>query len=156
MGKPAPPRPTRPDSRTAAQSSSLLVTTGGFISSHILISPSLSIVTPFVIIPFASLISPTAVTLPETVAWIGAETNLSESPIFCPTATVSPTFTRGVHGTPICCCIEITTFEGMGILSTGISAVFLLWDTLTPPRPRRTAESTPWVFLLINSSPYSL
>ena len=72
-------------------------------------------------------------TLPETEAWIGAETKASESPITCPTVTVSPFFTVGVQTPPICCCIGIVTIFGGSIKTLSYSAVFLLWGTLTPP-----------------------
>jgi len=55
QGKPAPPRPTSPDARTAAIRSSLELTTGGVSPSTTRISPSDLMVTPLVISPFASL-----------------------------------------------------------------------------------------------------
>ena len=53
----------------------------------------------------------------------------------------------------ILCAIGSTTFDGMGIRSTGISAVFLLYAVCIPPRPFATALSTPLKVLLIISSP---
>ena len=81
VGKPAPPRPTRPESLTALMRSSLDSTFGGLMPSQRRISPSDSIVTAFETEPLGILISPIAVTVPDTEAWMGALTNLSLSPM---------------------------------------------------------------------------
>ncbi len=56
----------------------------------------------------------TSVTVPETGEWIGADINASVSPIFCPTVTGSPFFTRHSQGAPMCWDIGITTLFGSG------------------------------------------
>ena len=146
VGKPAPPIPTRPEARTARKKSSRLFTFGGSTPSNRRISPSDSIVTLCTRAPEGNVHSPMADTLPEMEAWIGALMNLSLSPIICPTETESPTLTTGVQGAPMCCCMGRMTRSGEGMRTGSISAVFLLCDTLTPPRGLRTAVSTPFIF----------
>ena len=46
---------------------------------------------------------PISFTTPDTELWILVDIKPFASPIFCPTKTLSPFFTIGVHGIPICC-----------------------------------------------------
>ena len=66
----------------------------------------------------------TATTVPETEAWTGAETGAWASPIFWYIFTVSPFFTSGVQGAPMCCAMGITTCFGGVITVTGTSGDF--------------------------------
>ena len=66
----------------------------------------------------------TATTVPETEACTGAETGAALSPIFWYIFTVSPFFTSGVQGAPICCAMGITTWGGGAITVTGTSGNF--------------------------------
>ena len=82
--------------------------------------------------PPAVMKSSMAVTVPETLEWIGAERKALLSPMSCPTVTVSFTFTSGSQGAPICWIMGITTLSGTGILTAALLAVFLQCFTLTP------------------------
>ena len=57
----------------------------------------------FTISPVGTLLGSIFLTVPDTDAWIGADTKPPASAIFCPFKTVSPTATIGVAGAPICC-----------------------------------------------------
>ena len=70
----------------------------------------------------------TAVTVPEMLAWTGAETKAGASPTFCPTSTWSPTATQGVQGAPMCMDMGITTWAGGGSFSIGFLLVAALWS----------------------------
>ena len=90
VGKPAPPRPTMPDSLIAFNMLSLSGHTGGTTLSWISWSPSGFISTATTSMPLEYTISRTSATVPETLEWTGADIGLSESPIFWPTRTLSP------------------------------------------------------------------
>ena len=64
--------------------------------------PSLSMTMQGSILPATVILGSMAFTLPETDENIGADTNASESAIFCPARTESPFATTGEHGAPIC------------------------------------------------------
>ena len=49
-----------------------------------------------------------------------------------PTFTVSPGFTAGTAGAPMCMDMGIVTAAGTGILTAAMSAVFFLCGTRTP------------------------
>ena len=132
VGNPAPPRPTRPQARTALIRSSRLFTTGGARSGQGVWSLSVVMTTLLHLSPPGVINSSMAVTVPETLEWIGADRNASVSPSSCPTVTVSFTFTRGSQGAPMCWIMGITTLSGTGILTAALLAVFLQCLTLTP------------------------
>ena len=77
--------------------------------------PSFSMTTLVTRLPMELSLGSMATTLPETEAWIGAETGRSESPIFWPRRTSSPTETIGVQGAPMCWDMGMTTCGGSGI-----------------------------------------
>ena len=52
--------------------------------------------------PVATRLGSIALTVPETLEKIGAETNPPASAIFCPLSTISPTFTHATAGAPMC------------------------------------------------------
>ena len=66
VGKPAPPRPTRPQACTAASRLSLSVTTGGFTAGSTVCSPSGWMVTAGQKLPLDRRTLSTPVTVPET------------------------------------------------------------------------------------------
>lgn len=112
--------------------SSRLFTTGGATSGQTVCCPSVVMVMLLHLSPPAVMNSSMAVTVPETLEWIGADRKASESPSSCPTVTVSFTLTRGSQGAPICWSMGMTTFSGTGILTAALPAVFLQCLTLTP------------------------
>jgi hypothetical protein len=65
-------------------------------------SPSVVMTMASDLAPRALKICSMALTLPDTLEWIGAETAASLSPMSWPTLTVSPTFTTGLQGAPMC------------------------------------------------------
>ena len=75
MGKPAPPSPQQPLSLTAARKLLRSVIMGGFTSGQTVCKPSVSMtaalpvsmVTALQVFPLASLISVTALTVPDTL-----------------------------------------------------------------------------------------
>ena len=137
-GNVAPPMPTMPASLTAASSSSLLIACQlrpiGRPSAHAS-SPSLSMT----IAPFSNFL-----TLPETDAWMSAWRNASVVAIFWPRFTISPIFTHGLHGAPMCCESGIVTTSGAGIVSMGAPLASSLpscgW---MPPKNRWNINITP-------------
>src|SRR5699024_9580060 len=90
VGKPAPPRPTRPLARTAARKLALSVTTGGRMDGSTVCLPSVWMTTESHSLPFARRNGSTADTLPDTLEWMLAETKPPASPISVPTQTSSP------------------------------------------------------------------
>ena len=68
VGKPAPPKPTRPLARTASRKSCMVSSFGGAMPSQRASSPSDSISTVCIIRPFEPSISPIFFTVPETLA----------------------------------------------------------------------------------------
>jgi len=65
----------------------------------------------------------TAFTVPEMLAWMGAETNPPGSPILCPIFTLSPTATIGLQGAPMCIDMGMTTSAGAASCSMAFSLV---------------------------------
>ena len=65
----------------------------------------------------------TATTVPDTLAWMGADTKATASPISCPMFTWSPTATTGLQGAPMCRDMGITTCAGGGSFSIGFLLV---------------------------------
>ena len=60
---------------------------------------------------------------PDTLAWMGAETNPPGSPILCPIFTLSPTATIGLQGAPMCIDMGMTTSAGAASCSMAFSLV---------------------------------
>ena len=114
-GKAAPPMPTMPASRMAWRISSS-VPGRGLVTVSSLKSFSMTTARAVPAVGWGRLSM--ATTVPETEAWTGTH-RPSASPIFWPRFTVSPTWTRGTQGAPICCCMGITTTEGVTVCSTG-------------------------------------
>ena len=105
VGKVAPPIPTIPAFFTISTISSTVRASGSagaFTSSLTVFWKSFSITTDTMSPPIEKGRGSMAFTVPETLAWMGADTNLSLSPINWPTLTKSPAFTTGVQGAPIC------------------------------------------------------
>ena len=83
----------------------------------------------------------TARTRPETDACTVA-LRPSASPIFWPRRTVSPGFTRGVQGFPICWSMGMTTWAGRGARDRGTSRESSLRPSgWTPPQNRCLMDS---------------
>ena len=108
VGKVAPPRPTTPPrrifSRMALPSSGMSVIRVSEVSmpsSHS--SPSRAISMVITGLPARSARGAIDLTVPETEAWMKAETKPPGSAIGWPTFTLSPTATSGFAGAPICC-----------------------------------------------------
>ena len=125
VGNPAPPKPTSPDLRIAAIKSSRLSTTGGLTDSSTVCCPSHAMTIVCVRTPLELMKSSMAVTVPDTLEWIGTLINASESASNWPTLTSSLTFTVGVHGVPICCKSGIVTLAGTGMDTVSQFIVFL-------------------------------
>ena len=70
--------------------------------------------------PAAEMISSSFFTLPDTLAWTGADRKPLASAIIWPTWTWSPTFTSSFAGAPMCMDIGITTSAGTGMASDGM------------------------------------
>ena len=87
VGKPAPPRPTRPESRTAWIKLALSVTTGGTTLSCTGVLAVGFDFDDFHGIAGAGDFFLTALTVPETLAWIGTAIGASARPISWPTLT---------------------------------------------------------------------
>ena len=87
-------------------------------------SPSVVMTMASDLAPRALKICSMALTLPDTLEWIGAETAASLSPMSWPTLTVSPTFTTGLQGSSIFCYLEMVTAAGTGMITLSNSAVF--------------------------------
>src|SRR5699024_156748 len=102
VGNPAPPRPTRPQARTAARKLALSVTTGGWTDGSTVCLPSVSMTTESHSLPLARRNGSTAVTLPDTLEWMLADTKPPASPISVPTHTSSPFLTVAFAGAPMC------------------------------------------------------
>lgn len=64
-------------------------------------------------------------TVPEMGVCIGAETNPPASATQSPRRTLSPFFTIGLAGAPICCDTGSTTSAGRGRFSIGFPAAIL-------------------------------
>ena len=88
-------------------------------------SPSFSMTTDMMLSPRGWGRGSTAMTLPETEAWTGAETGAGFSPIFWPIFTRSPFCTRGLQGAPMCWIMGITTWGGGAMTVTGMSGLFM-------------------------------
>ena len=104
VGKHAPPIPTMPAERislTYSEGAGLCPSSSSSEGALVYL-PSLSITIQGSRLPGTVILGSTALTVPDTPEKIGAETNASVSAIFCPARTVSPFFTRGEHGAPIC------------------------------------------------------
>jgi len=122
VGNAAPPIPTMPAARMRsliASSSRVSGSVSSSTPSAQASSPSLSMTTARVARPRGWGRSSTATTLPDTLAWTGAETNRlglegSGSPTTWPIRTASFFFTVGAHGTPMCCDMGSTTSAGAG------------------------------------------
>ena len=77
VGKPAPPKPTSPLLRTAVIRSERLSTFGGAMSGDRRCSPSLSMKIASTLPPSGIVILSIFLTVPETLAWMGALTKAS-------------------------------------------------------------------------------
>ena len=117
VGKPAPPRPATPASRTRSSSAAL-------VSPRQLSNPSQPIHSslPSSEISMQVSVRPDAcgtarasiaVTVPELGAWTGTLTGPCASAIICPPRTLSPTSTTGRAGAPICCVTGRTSLLGI-------------------------------------------
>ena len=126
VGRPAPPRPTHPEMRTASQKLRLSRTFGGITCSLTACSPSGSMTTALQSLPFKSRCSSTAVTVPETGEWIGAAMSFTVSPMKSPTLTLSPFLTIGRQGAPMPISIGTVIFSGSGSSVQALSCVPLL------------------------------
>ena len=73
-----------------------------------------------------------AVTVPETLEWMGAARKAVGSPIFCPTSTRSPFLTMQRQGEPRCCCMGMDTTGGRGMSMMELFSVFLEWAIRMP------------------------
>ena len=85
----------------------------------------------------------TADTVPDTLAWTGAETKAGASPTICPTVTLSPTATQGLQGAPMCRDMGITTRAGGGSSSIGFLLVAAFWSLGWMPPKKDCAISSP-------------
>jgi len=136
VGKPAPPRPTRPHSRTAARKLALSVTSGAFTAGSTVCLPSVLMTTESHIRPLERRKGSTAATVPETLEWIFAETKPPASPILVPTNTSSPFLTRAFAGAPMCWLIRMRTCAGRGIGTGLLAAVALSCGVCAPSAAR--------------------
>ena len=132
VGKPAPPRPTRPHACTAAMSEAWSVTSGGTQAGSGVCSPSALMTTAGTERPLGICTVSTASTVPDTPLWMAAPTKPPAAPTTVPTSTASPFFTVGVHGAPICCCMGSTIFSGRGMATVAIPDVFFSCGTRAP------------------------
>ena len=65
----------------------------------------------------------TAFTVPDTEAWMGAETKPPGSPMRWPMVTWSPGATMGLQGAPMCIDMGMTTSAGGASFSMAFSLV---------------------------------
>ncbi len=79
-------------------------------------------ITLLTLAPVKLATSSMALTVPATEECTGAETKASVDPISWPTATLSPTFTTGELGAPMCCCRGMTTSAGTGASTMALPA----------------------------------
>ncbi len=146
VGKVAPPMPTMPASFTRAEICSGVRASGslaGTQSGQGVSLKSFSITTLMTGTPEKWMRFSTADTVPETLAWTGAETKAGASPTFCPTVTWSPTDTQGVQGAPMCRDMGITTRAGGGRVSMGFLLVAALWSLGWMPPKKACAIGSP-------------
>ena len=136
VGKPAPPRPTRPLARTAARKLALSMTLGGWTAGSTVCWPSVWMTTASHALPLARRKGSTAVTVPDTLEWILAETTPAASPIRVPTHTLSPFLTTALAGAPICWLIRMRTCAGRGIGTGLLAAVALSCGVCAPSAAR--------------------
>ena len=133
-GKPAPPRPTRPEARAASASCCfVLISGGGHTAGSCSINPSDVMMTASTACPPGIMTFLISFTVPETEEWIGTETYASLSATLVPTYTWSPFFTQGTHGAPMCCVMGSVISSGGGITRVSVCAVFLWCGTCAPP-----------------------
>ena len=132
VGKPAPPRPTMPLARTASRKSCIVSSFGGWSVGSGSCLPSAAMTTVCMSFPPEPTCWPIFLTVPETLAYTGADTKPPALPISWPTLTLSPGLTTGMAGAPMCMDIGISTVSGMGRRSAASSAVFLRFGTCTP------------------------
>ena len=126
VGKVAPPMPTTPAFWMISHRASAVSSPGrstGWISGQGVLLKSFSMTTLITGTPLKWILGSTATTLPDMLAWTGAETKAAGSPTRWPTVTVSPTATQGWHGAPMCMDIGITTRAGGGSFSMGFLLV---------------------------------
>ena len=141
VGKHAPPIPTTPAAFTRLTISSGVssgwssrrssLSERSMFSSHS--SPSTFMITAVRIYPDASMALPTLSTVPETEECIGALTNPPASAIIVPTFTLSPFFTMGFAGAPMCCPIGNTACFGNGAGCVTASLLSLFSAGCIPP-----------------------
>ena len=144
VGKVAPPMPTMPASRMMVSRSSgerpSRVSWGTRVRSGVS-RPSFSSTADSTGRPKGWGRGSTARTRPETEACTVA-LRPSASPIFWPRRTVSPGFTRGVQGLPICWSMGITTWAGSGAGDRGAPRESSLRPSgWTPPQNRCLMDS---------------
>ena len=94
--------------------------------------PSLFMTTAWTFEPLGMMTVSILSTVPDTLACTGAEKGAGLSPTTVPTYTVSPAFTVGAHGAPMCCCITNMTFSGTGRSTVAQSLVCFLCGTAAP------------------------
>ena len=85
VGKPAPPRPTRPQARAAATRLAASVTTGGLQAGSGVWFPSGLMTTAGTTAPLGMWTLSTASTVPETPEWMSALTKPPAVPTTVPT-----------------------------------------------------------------------
>ena len=105
VGNAAPPMPTMPASPTRlrmASGSALRQSGMGVSGSAGASSPSASMTTHGSWVPAGPRQKSSALTFPEVGEWMFEETKLAAWPMSCPRLTVSPAFTTGVAGAPMC------------------------------------------------------
>ena len=105
VGNPAPPIPTIPAFLTASRISSLEERFQSIRGLYLTSSSrkSFSMMMLLTISPVTTRLGSIAFTVPDTDEKTGAETNPPASAIIWPLKTLSPLFTIGLAGAPMCC-----------------------------------------------------
>ena len=132
VGKPAPPRPTRPLARMASVKDLKSVTWGGAMEGSTFCSPSGVMTTVVWVDPLDPTMVVISATVPDTPEWMSAETKPPALPTTVPTYTWSPLATAGAAGAPMCCPMDRTILDGRGIATVSRLEVPFSWGTPAP------------------------